>query len=411
MTSTESPRTSRSRVAVGITLIVAVVLALLSSMVVVPPFTMGMFSLAVGASEYSPFLVLLDLLWCLPVNRVLRGRGRLRVAALALLVVSACVAVRPLTQFTRVAATASAQLGTEATAPRFSLLMALRGLPTSDAVVERTMGYAAPDGGRLALRLYSLRPSALRPTIVVVYGGAWRSGSPDQCENVSRALASRGFTVAAIDYRHAPAARFPSQLDDVNQALRMLRDSAASWGIDAKRMAILGRSSGGHLAELAAYSSTDAGIKAVVGVYAPYDLVEGYADLPWPDPIGVRSVLTGFLNGTPDQRPQRYHTASPSSYVRTGLPPTLLVFGTRDHVVKAAFNRQAAAALRAVRVPVVAVELPWAEHGFDMAPAGLGGQLAFAVIADFLERELMTKPTRGLGVVQSAATFRFSRQR
>lgn len=411
MTSPDFPRTSRSRVTASAVLVVTAVLALLSLMVVVPPFTMGMFSLAVGASEYSPFLVLLDLLWCLPANRLLRGRGRLRMATLAVLVLSACVAVRPLTQFTRVAASASAQLGTEATAPRFSLLTAVRGLPTSNALATRVVHYVAPDSERLALRLYSLRPAAIRPTVVVVYGGAWRGGSPEQCENVSRALASRGFTVAAIDYRHVPVARFPAQLDDVNQALQMLRDSAASWGIDAKRIAVLGRSSGGHLAELAAYS-TDAGIKAVVALYAPYDLAEGYADLPWPDPIGVRSVLTGFLNGTPQQRPQRYHTASPSSFVRAGLPPTLLVFGTRDHVVKAAFNRQAAAALRAVHVPVVAVELPWAEHGFDMAPAGLGGQLAFTVIADFLERELMPRTTSALGAAQPApAAFRFSRQR
>ena len=153
-------------------------------------------------------------------------------------------------------------------------------------------------------------------------------------------------------------------------------------------MAILGRSSGGQLAELAAYSSGDMGIRAVIGIYAPYDLAEGYADLPSPDPIGVRSVLRNFLNGTPDSQPRQYRAASPASYVRPGLPPTLLLFGSRDHIVKASFNREAAAALRAARVPVVAVELPWAEHGFDMAPGGLGAQLAFSVIVEFLEREL-----------------------
>ena len=69
----------------------------------------------------------------------------------------------------------------------------------------------------------------------------------------------------------------------------------------------------------------------------------------------------------------------------------MLIFGGRDHIIKPAFNRAAAAALRAANVPVVAVELPWAEHGFDMAPAGLGAQLAFHVIVEFLERELQHK--------------------
>ena len=376
------------RPGVGVALVVAVVLALLSLMVMIPPYTMVLFPLAVGAAEYSPFLVLLDLLWCLAANRLLRTHRRLRFATLAMLIVSACIAVRPLTQFTRVAAVASAQLGTEAAAPRFSLLTVLRGLPVSPNVVERTVPYAAPNGQRLTLRLYLQSPAAIRPTVVVIYGGAWRGGAPTQCEDVSRALASHGFTVAAIDYRHAPASHFPAQSDDVNRALILLRDSSASWGIDHARMAILGRSSGGQLAELAAYSSGDTGIRAVIGIYAPYDLAEGYADLPSPDPIGVRSVLRNFLNGTPDSQPQQYRAASPASYVRPGLPPTLLLFGSRDHIVKASFNREAAAALRAARVPVVAVELPWAEHGFDMAPGGLGAQLAFSVIVEFLEREL-----------------------
>jgi acetyl esterase/lipase len=394
MSSPETPRTSGRKIAVALTVIVAAALALLSLMVIVPPYTMGLFIVAVGASEYSPFLVLLDLLWCLPANRLLRGYGALRFATLAVLVASALIAVRPLTQFTHVAATASAQLGTEDGAPRFSLLTAVRGLPVSSDVVVRTIAYAAPDAERLSIRLYSQGTRALRPTVIVLYGGAWRNGSPAQCENVSRALASRGFTVAAIDYRHVPFARYPSQIDDVNHAIILVRDSSESWGIDYKRMAILGRSSGGHLAELAAFTPNEFGLKAVVALYAPFDLAEGYADLPSPDPIDVRSVLSGFLNGTPEKQPRRYQVASPSSWIRPGLPPTLLMFGARDHIVKAAFNREAAAALRAARVPVVAVELPWAEHGFDMAPAGLGAQLAFTVIVDFLERELKKNPVK-----------------
>jgi acetyl esterase/lipase len=118
--------------------------------------------------------------------------------------------------------------------------------------------------------------------------------------------------------------------------------------------------------------------------------VQGYRDTPSPDPIGVRAVLRDFVGGTPDELPARYHAASPSSYVRPGLPPTLLLYGGRDHVVKPEFNRGAAAALRRAGVRVVQVELPWAEHGFDLGPAGLGGQLALRVVTDFLQRELAT---------------------
>ena len=102
----------------------------------------------------------------------------------------------------------------------------------------------------------------------------------------------------------------------------------------------------------------------------------------------MREVLRDFLGGTPDDHLARYQAASPATYVKAGLPPTLLLFGGKDHVIKPAFNRRAASDLRAVHVPVVSIELPWADHGFDMAPGGLGSQLAFAVISAFLDREI-----------------------
>ena len=391
MTSPEVPPKERLSIGGWLAVVVAAVLVALSLMVIVPPFSMSLLPLAIGSAEMSPFLVLLDMLWCLPVNRLLRAHARLRWTFIVLLVASACIAVRPLTQFNKVAAAASSQVGNDAGPTRFSLLTALRGLPTSDDIVERSIHYAAPDGTRLTLRLYALPTKEVRPAVIVIYGGAWRGGDPSQGANVSKALASRGFAVAAIDYRHAPRAQFPSQLDDVNLSIGLLQDSAAAWGLDLERMAVLGRSSGGHLAELSAYSPNHHPLKAVVAIYAPHDLVQGYADLPSPDPIGVRSVLRGFIGGTPEERPRAYRAASPSSWVMPGLPPTLLIFGGRDHVVKPEFNRGAAAALRAARVPVVSVEIPWAEHGFDMGPAGLGTQLAFGVIAEFLERELKRK--------------------
>ena len=306
MTSPEASSQQRGLLGAGIAVVVAAVLVLLSMMVIIPPFTMAMLPFAIGSPEMSPFLVLFDLLWCLPANRLLRGRTRLRWTTLVLLVASACVAVRPLTQFNKIAAAASAQLGNDTGPPRFSLLTALRGLPASGDVVERTIPYAAPDGTRLSLRLYALGTRAVRPTVVVIYGGAWRNGAPTQAENVSRALAARGFAVAAIDYRHAPRAQFPAQIDDVNLSLALLRDSSVAWGLDVERMAVLGRSSGGHLAELSAYAPNGNMLRAVVALYAPFNLVEGYNDLPRPDPIDVRSVLRGFIGGTPDDRPRAY---------------------------------------------------------------------------------------------------------
>ena len=388
MSATEAVPQRVHPLLVALAIVISVVLMVLSAMVVIPPVSMGMFTLAVGASEMSPFVALLDLAWCLVVLRLLRGRHVLRPATLVALGIGAVIAVQPLAKFRDAAESASAQLGTEGSEPHFSLIAALRGLPSNPHVGVRVISYAAADGTPLSMRLYVLDKPVLKPLVVVIYGGAWRGGDATQAENVSKALASRGFAVAAIDYRHAPRFQYPAQLEDVHRGISLLRDSALAWKLNAEHIALLGRSSGGHLAELAAYKPGAPPVRAVVALYAPHDLIQGYRDLPSPDPIGVRDVLTGFLGGTPDQQMTRYRDASPSSYVRAGLPPTLLIFGGRDNIVKPEFNRGAAAALRRAGVRVVSVELPWAEHGFDLAPAGLGAQLAFQVIVQFLDREL-----------------------
>jgi acetyl esterase/lipase len=135
-------------------------------------------------------------------------------------------------------------------------------------------------------------------------------------------------------------------------------------------------------------------VRAVIAIYSPWNLADGYRDPPVPDPIGTKSVIGNFLGGSPDAMPQRYHDASPSSYVRAGLPATLLIYGARDNIVKPEFNRTAAAALRGAGNHVVQVELPWAEHGFDFVPGGLGSRVAYGTIIAFLDRELTKVPPR-----------------
>lgn len=355
-------------------------------MTVVPPYTMLMLAIRVGATELSPLLALAALTW-LPVCLLLLRRDRRRQAiAGVVLLLAAGVALRPLAQFGGVAEGASAQLGSAPST--FSVGAMLRGAPNAGGVAERVIPYAAADGSPLVMRLFRGSTPGARPTVVVIYGGAWRGGDPSQGDALSRALAAHGFTVAAIDYRHAPRFPFPAPLDDVRRSLALLRDSSAAWGIDATRLALLGRSAGGHLAELAAFTPGGVPVRAVVSIYAPFDLVQGYVDRPSPDPLDVRAVLRDFLGGTPDEQPVRYRDASPSSHVRSGLPPVLLLYGARDHAVKPSFNRGAADALRAVGVRVVQIEVPWAEHGFDLAPGGLGTQLGMTAITHFLEREL-----------------------
>ena len=264
------------------------------------------------------------------------------------------------------------------------------GLPLSPVRYDADIQFAAPNGVPLKLDLYRPIQTGQHPTVVMIHGGAWQRGSPTDNASVSRYFAGQGYTVVAIAYRFAPQYPFPAQIEDVRSALEFIRQNAAKYEIDLNRMAIMGRSAGAHLAMLAAYRasplkpSDTPPFRAVVNYYGPVDLTKGYFDPPNPDPIDSQKTLKALLGGTPDQFPDLYQAASPINFVRPNLPPTLLVYGGRDHIVQAKFGRYLSEQLQASGNIAAFLEIPWAEHAFDALPSGLSNQLALHYTERFL---------------------------
>jgi acetyl esterase/lipase len=182
----------------------------------------------------------------------------------------------------------------------------------------------------------------------------------------------------------------------VRAALAWVRAHASEYGGDAGRLALVGRSAGAQLALLAAYEEGTPRVGAVVSLYGPTDLAEGWRQPPRPDPLGVRGILEAFLGGTPAAVPDAYRDASAISHVRADAPPTFLLYGSRDHIVEARFGRELHARLRAAGASSVLLEIPWAEHAFDAVPFGLGRALSLYYVERFLTSTVGRLPsTRG----------------
>ena len=259
-----------------------------------------------------------------------------------------------------------------------------RGIPRQKVRIERGIIFASPEKVDLKLNLYRPLSSGKNPTLIVIYGGAWRSGSPSDYEQFSSYIAAQGYSVIAIDYRHSPQYRFPKQLIDVETALQYIQDHAEDLEIDLDNIAIMGRSAGGHLATLAAYQQNIISFRAVISYYSPVDLTEGYYDVPVPDPIDIQTVLENFLGGTPQELPELYQQACPINYVKSNLPPSLLIYAGRDHLVQGKFGRKIYNKLKATDNPAVLLEIPWAEHAFDAVFFGVSNQLALYYTERFL---------------------------
>ena len=236
--------------------------------------------------------------------------------------------------------------------------------------------YREIDGDSLYLDLYQ-REDAPRPQpiVVVIHGGSWNSGDSTQLAWLNSYLAARGLTVAAINYRLAPRHIFPAQRDDALAALAWLKENASRLGLDASRVAFLGRSAGGQLALLAAYTAHDPAVRAAVALYAPSDLNWSWEHPTNPLVLDTPKTLREYLGGTPAEVKAQFDAASAIDFIAPGSPMTLLIHGTRDELVLVEQSRRVERRLAEESVPHVLLELPWATHGCDANPAGPGGQI------------------------------------
>lgn len=273
----------------------------------------------------------------------------------------------------------------------FQILGAARVYARS--LLDAASGDIQPEILPQQIHLYrSTQAGELHPVIIDIYGGAWQRGSPSDDHVFASYMATRGYAVFAIDYRHAPQAKYPAQIDDVRQAMEWIYANAKQYGGDPSRIVLCGRSAGGQLALLAAYTSTNVPVSAVISFYGPPDLRAGYEDPPRPDPLDVRDVLETYLGGSPSQVPNSYRDASPAKRVQAKSVPTLQLQGARDHIVKARFARELHEKLLSTGTPSLLLELPWSEHSFDAVFSGIGNVVALNCVEQFLNQTLSGKP-------------------
>ncbi len=118
-------------------------------------------------------------------------------------------------------------------------------------------------GRMLMARIYQPKGPGPFPAVLDLHGGAWNNKDRHAEEPMDRALAASGLLVVAIDMTLAPQAPYPACVQDANYGVRWLKQKAAAWNGDARKLGIYGSSSGGHVAELLAMRPHDPRYNAI----------------------------------------------------------------------------------------------------------------------------------------------------
>jgi len=232
--------------------------------------------------------------------------------------------------------------------------------------------------------------------VIQVHGGGWIMGSRgEQGIPLLNHLAANGWIGFNVDYWLSPRATLPDHVIDVKRAIAWVRENADELGVDPDRIALTGGSAGGHLTALAALTSDDRSLQpgfedadtsviAAVPFYGVYDLAEIGPFYPgFHDWLFEKVVLKQPLA----EARELYRSVSPTHRVHPGAPPFLIFHGDQDTLVPVADARAFTKRMEDTsESAVLYVELPGAEHAFDIFPS-LRTARVVECIERFLRRE------------------------
>jgi acetyl esterase/lipase len=268
--------------------------------------------------------------------------------------------------------------------------------------VRKRRGVVFHKDGKLRLRLDVYRPRVWspddrpRPAVIQVHGGGWIAGSRlEQGIPLLNHMAANGWVGFNVDYRLSPRATLPDHVIDVKRAIAWVREHADELRIDPRRICLTGGSAGGHLCALAAltaddrslqpgFEEADTSVAAAVPFYGVYDMLDD--DAVYYE--GIRSWLLEeiVIKRRRGQDPEAFRAVSPTHRVHPGAPPFMVFHGERDTLVPPEDARAFVRRLEAVsESEVLYVELPGAEHAFDLFPS-----LRTARVVEGIERFLRT---------------------
>ena len=172
------------------------------------------------------------------------------------------------------------------------------------------------------------------PSVVLVHGGGWVTGSPDLLGPLSDFLVDHGYltintTYALSDFEKAG---FPEAVDDVACAVRLAATHPDSDGT----VAVIGHSAGAHIGALVALTGDryaadcphpGSGVpERFVGLAGPYDVSR----------LGV--AIVAFFGAGPEQAPEVWEAGNPQLLTdeNTALD-SLIIYGDEDGLVDASF--------------------------------------------------------------------------
>jgi len=268
------------------------------------------------------------------------------------------------------------------------------------AVTTATLYVPGPAG---PVRVLAYRPAvadAPLPVILHMHGGGFVMGFPELADAEHRRLVKElGVAIYSVDYRLAPEAVYPGQLDDGYAVLGWLHENAADLGLDPARIGLKGESAGGCLAAALALAARDRGGPPVAFQILTFPALDDRTgSTAEPHPYCGEFVWTGAFNrfgwssllgSEPGGARTPPHAAPARAQNLEHLPPAYIAVGALDLYLDE--DLEYARRLVHAGVPVELHVYPGAIHGFSHVPGSWIERNSERDLADAIGRFVVTR--------------------
>ena len=213
-----------------------------------------------------------------------------------------------------------------------------------------------PDGKAQMVCFLPQTPSG--KAIVGVPGGGYSMlSNTHEGTLASEWLNQQGIAYFVVNYR-LPYGDRTKPISDVEQGFRIVRDSAAVWGINPHDVGIMGFSAGGHLA-------------SVISTHSAFNVRPDFSILFYPvismdERVSHKWSCVNFLSAEGQKDPALVHDFSTQNAVRRHLtPPAIIISASDDRLVPFVTNGlEYYKAMRNAGNDCAMLVYPTGDHGF-----------------------------------------------
>lgn len=222
----------------------------------------------------------------------------------------------------------------------YPFIKAIRYDTSNGSLQYGNIRYNSGEQRALLLDIFSKaeRPGILKPAVILIHGGGWRSGDRTLMYPLADDLAKHGYAAIPVEYRLSPEARYPAAVNDIHAAVAWILQNGGAYGIDATRIAILGCSAGGQLAGLVGLTfgmDKNHGnphgkhIRAIVNIDGIMDFTSKAARKYEDSPAKKTTSAGKWFGGRYAEKEELWKEASPLYYVNKNSPPILFINSAR----------------------------------------------------------------------------------